>query len=106
VRWRFPYHRFEPRRAFPTEADVMAEWGHVRRCYTRARLEDLLGPAVRWSTFINPVSVISHDVEFSRLPRVLKRAVALAAAPIGWAGYALHPVDGPGTEVVGAWRRF
>jgi SAM-dependent methyltransferase len=103
-RWRFPYHR-ALRRVCPTDAEVMADWGHVRRGYALDRLDALFGPGrTAAATFITPVSVVAHDLAFSRLgPRARRVAVALAA-PAAWVAHALHRPSGPGTETAAAWR--
>lgn len=50
--WRFPYYRIMER-VCPSDADVMAEWGHVRRGYALSELEALFGgPPERTATFI------------------------------------------------------
>jgi GT2 family glycosyltransferase/SAM-dependent methyltransferase len=103
-RWRFPY--YGPfRRVCPADEDVMAEWGHVRRGYRLDRLDALLGPHRTGSaTFITPVTVVAHDLAFSRLPPRVRRAAVALVAPVAWVGSALHRPSGPGTETAGAWR--
>src|SRR6202040_1018121 len=60
--WRFPYYRF------------MKKW-----C-----------PSEGAATFISPLTVLCHDVAFSRIPGRLRRAICLALSPITWIGYAMH----------------
>ena len=63
--WRFPYYRFMTP-ICPTEEEMFAEWGHVRRGYSLEELEALIGlPCERSATFISPVTVLCHDVAFS-----------------------------------------
>jgi GT2 family glycosyltransferase/SAM-dependent methyltransferase len=102
-RWRFPY--WAPlRRVCPTDEDVMAEWGHVRRGYRLERLDALFGPHRRASaTFITPVTVVAHDLAFSRLGARARRVAVALAAPAAWVAYALHRPSGPGTETAAAW---
>ena len=102
--WRFPYHA--PLRAIcPPDTEVMAEWGHVRRGYTTSQLEDLVGrPVTRWATFIGPVTVLAHDLAFSRLPGKVRRGLITALAPVVWTAYALHRPHSPGTETAWWWR--
>ncbi len=89
----------------PTDEDVMAEWGHVRRGYRIERLDELLGPGREAAaTFITPVSVVAHDLAFSRLPPRARRLAVAAAAPAAWVASALHRPGGPGTETAAAWR--
>ena len=104
-RWRFPYYGFL-RPICPTDADMIAEWGHVRRGYALPELEKLFGaPPLTWTTFITPVTAIGHDIGFSKLPQRLRRAICAGLAPLTWAGYRLHRRTGPGTETVSAWRK-
>lgn len=102
--WRFPYHA--PFRTIcPPDTEVMAEWGHVRRGYTTAQLEALVGrPVTRWATFIGPVTVLAHDLAFSRLPGRVRRGLITALAPVVWTAYALHRPHSPGTETAWWWR--
>lgn len=101
--WRFPYYRAY-RRFTPTDADVMAEWGHVRRGYRVVELDQLVGRAHdALATFITPLTVLAHDVAFSRLrPRVC-RAVGLALAPLVVPAARLHAPHGAGTEIALRW---
>ena len=104
-RWRFPY--FRPlARITPTEEELFAEWGHVRRGYSLAELEALVGlPAQHAASFINPLTALNHDLAFSRLRSPVRRALCTAIAPLTWAGYALHLPHTPGTETAAAWRK-
>ena len=102
--WRFPYHRVL-RALCPTDADVMAEWGHVRRGYTTGELEALVGqPVTGWATFISPVTVLAHDLAFSRLPSRVRRLLITGLAPLVWTAYALHRPHWRGTETAWWWR--
>jgi GT2 family glycosyltransferase/SAM-dependent methyltransferase len=102
-RWRFPYYRaLAP--VCPRDVDVMAEWGHVRRGYRLDDLDRLVGlPHARAATFISPVTVVGHDLSFSRLPGRVRRALVAALSPITWLAYALHRPFAPGTETAAAW---
>ncbi|MDP9417451.1 MAG: glycosyltransferase [Actinomycetota bacterium] len=101
--WRFPYYRIY-RRFTPTDQDVMDEWGHVRRGYRVAELDRLVGRAHdALATFITPVTVVAHDIAFSRLPRRVKRLVGLAVAPVVVPAAALHRPGGAGTEIALRW---
>lgn len=103
--WRFPYHPVMAP-VCPTEEEMWARWGHVRRGYGVDDLQALLGLRLEGSaTFINPVTVISHDLMFSRLPFPLRWAGTVALSPVTWLGYALHDRDSPGTETATAWRK-
>ncbi|MEJ7799570.1 MAG: glycosyltransferase [Ilumatobacter sp.] len=101
--WRFPHYRAYARLC-PPERAVMDEWGHVRRGYRVAELDDLVGRAHDASaTFITPLTVLAHDLAFSRLPPRLKRLIGLALAPVVVPAARLHRPTGPGTEWALRW---
>jgi SAM-dependent methyltransferase len=103
--WRFPYYRFM-KPFCRSEAEMFAEWGHVRRGYSRDELGALLDvPCERSATFISPVTVLCHDVAFSRAPARVRRAICRGLSPITWLGYALHGQNSRGTETASAWRK-
>jgi len=102
--WRFPYHR-ALRTLVPTEEELFARWGHVRRGYSIAELTRLIGVApAATATFINPVTSIAHDIGFSRLPQRVRRILGALAFPVAWGGYVLHEQNAPGTETASCWR--
>ncbi|MDQ3714847.1 MAG: glycosyltransferase [Actinomycetota bacterium] len=102
--WRFPYYAVAAP-ICPTDEDVMAEWGHVRRGYALSELDRLVGSAaLRWATFINPVTVLNHDLAFSRLPSRVRRGLLSILSPVSWLGYAVHRPHWPGTETAAVWR--
>lgn len=103
--WRFPYYRLM-RPFCPSEEEMFAEWGHVRRGYALDELEALIGfPCRSKATFINPITVLCHDVSFSNLSRRRRRYLCLALSPLTWAGYAFHGAIGTGTETASAWQK-
>ncbi len=103
--WRFPYHRWM-KACCPPEEKLFALWGHVRRGYSRAEAEALVGfPASRTATFINPLTVLCHDVAFSNLPRRAKQLCWLLLTPITIAGYAFHSRNSRGTETAYRWTK-
>ena len=103
--WHYPYYRFM-RRWCPPEAQLMQQWGHVRRGYTPAALAALFGrTAQRSASFVNPLTAFYHDVSFSRLGARKRRLAYAVAAPLTVAGYLLHRADGAGTENAFAWQR-
>ena len=103
--WRYPYHAFM-RRWCPAEARLMAEWGHVRRGYSRGALAELFGgSAESRSSFINPVTAFFHDISFSRLRRRWRTLLYAAAAPATAVAYAAHRSAMAGMETAFAWRR-
>jgi ubiquinone/menaquinone biosynthesis C-methylase UbiE len=103
--WRFPYYGFlQP--ICPTDRDMMAEWGHVRRGYTLDELNNLIGlPCQKSATFINPVTALCHDISFSRLPQFARRSICAGLSPLTWLGYILHKPETIGTETATAWKK-
>jgi SAM-dependent methyltransferase len=102
--WRHPHHRAMTAIARPEE-ELFREWGHVRRGYAPGELDALVGlRAQRTATFINPVTVVCHDLAFSRLPGRVRRAACWAIAPVTLTGYALHRPASPGTETAYRWQ--
>jgi GT2 family glycosyltransferase len=101
--WRFPYYRFM--KAFcPPEEKLFAEWGHVRRGYSRAELDELVGfAASRTASFINPLTVLCHDIGFSNLSWRRRKLCWALLGPITLAGYMLHRAGGKGTETAYVW---
>lgn len=103
--WRFPYYGLL-RPLCPSEAAVMAEWGHVRRGYRLEALESIVGfPADRIANFITPLTVPGHDIAFSRLPPRLRTLACALLMPLTGLGYLLHRPEGRGTETAAAWRK-
>ncbi|MEG5042701.1 MULTISPECIES: hypothetical protein [unclassified Microcoleus] len=90
----------------PPEAEVMAEWGHVRRGYTSDELTALIGfPCQSSATFINPLTVLCHDVAFSRLSSLKRQFFCTALTPLTWVSYWLHKPESLGTETAYAWQK-
>ncbi|MEG5042078.1 MULTISPECIES: class I SAM-dependent methyltransferase [unclassified Microcoleus] len=103
--WRFPYYGFM-KPLCPPEAEVMAEWGHVRRGYTIDELTALIGfPCQTSATFINPLTVLCHDVAFSRLSSLKRQFFCTALTPLTWVSYWLHKPESLGTETAYAWQK-
>lgn len=104
AQWRFPHYRlFNP--ICPAETSIMAEWGHVRRGYTLADLQRLLSvPCQKYATFINKITVVGHDIAFSRLPKLVRLSLLWLLAPVIWAGYWGHHATTPGTEIASCWQ--
>ncbi|MEG3873697.1 MULTISPECIES: class I SAM-dependent methyltransferase [unclassified Microcoleus] len=103
--WRFPYYGvMKP--LCPPEAEVMAEWGHVRRGYRIDELTGLIGlPYQSSATFINPLTVVCHDFAFSRLPPLIRLLFCTALSPVTWVSYWLHKPESLGTETAYAWQK-
>lgn len=102
--WRFPYHRgLAP--LCPSDLDVMAQWGHVRRGYSDDDLSQLVGrPPLAVATFINPVTAVAHDLGFARLPGPVRRALIGVLLPVVLPAYVLHRPGWKGTESAWWWR--
>jgi SAM-dependent methyltransferase len=101
--WRYPYHRFM-KPFCPPEEELFAEWGHVRRGYSRAEIEELVEfPASRTASFINPLTVLCHDIGFSRLTRRRRQLCWAMLSPITLAGYLFHRPGVKGTETAYVW---
>jgi GT2 family glycosyltransferase/SAM-dependent methyltransferase len=101
-RSRFPYFRVL-RPVCAAEADQLAEWGDVRRGYSVAELERLLGlPCAERRGFVNPLTVLCHDVSFSRLPRRVRRGLCALLFPLSWAGFRLGR---GGIRTAASWQK-
>lgn len=75
-------------------------------CYALDQLGKLITiPRERCSTFICPLTVLCHDIGFSRTPARLRRAICVALSPVTWIGHALRTSDGAGTETASARRK-
>lgn len=102
--WRFPYYDIM-QVICPQDVDVMAEWGHVRRGYSKEALEALIQmPCQDMATFINPVTVVLHDISFSHLSPLPKAIASLAVSPITWLSYGIHQPESKGTETAYCWQ--
>ncbi|NJM70776.1 MAG: class I SAM-dependent methyltransferase [Scytonema sp. RU_4_4] len=103
--WRFPYYEFM-KPLCPAEAEVMAEWGHVRRGYTLAELQALINlPYQGYATFINPLTVLGHDIAFSHLSHRRRQLLCTMLSPLTWLSYYLHKPQAMGTETASAWQK-
>jgi SAM-dependent methyltransferase len=103
--WRFPYY---PALApiCPTDEDMIAEWGHVRRGYALPDLVRLFGRApVKTAGFITPLTALGHDLAWSKLPETARRALCAVVSPLTWLAYAAQPASRPGTEIAASWRK-
>lgn len=103
--WKFPYYDFlQP--ICPKDTDVMAEWGHVRRGYTLNELKQLIQlPCQTYATFINPITVLCHDISFSKLSPRKRELICLLLSPLTGSSYALHHPTGAGTETASTWQK-
>jgi SAM-dependent methyltransferase len=103
--WRFPYYGFM-KPFCPTEEEKFAEWGHVRRGYSLGDLKRLIPVACTgYATFINPVTVLCHDIAFSHLPERTRRRLCTLLKPVTLLGYTLHKPGSKGTETASVWQK-
>lgn len=103
--WKFPYYQFM-KPICPDEADIMAEWGHVRRGYTVSQLQELIGfRALTCATFINPITVLCHDIGFSNLSTSIRLSICTLLSPLTWLSYFLHRPTSLGTETASLWQK-
>lgn len=103
--WQFPYYKFM-KYICPSEADVMKEWGHVRRGYTLTELKTLINlPFAKSATFINPLTVLNHDIAFSNLSPKRRQLLCKMLSPLTWLSYYLHKPQTKGTETASAWQK-
>lgn len=103
--WRFPYYGvMSP--LCPSDQEVMAEWGHVRRGYTLDELKELINlPCLNWANFITPVTIVGHDFAFSKLSPIQREFFCMLLSPITWLGYYLHQPQAKGTETASVWQK-
>jgi GT2 family glycosyltransferase/SAM-dependent methyltransferase len=103
--WRFPYYAaLAP--ICPTDEDMIAEWGHVRRGYAPTDLARLFGrPPVKTAGFISPLTALGHDLAWSKLPEPVRRGLCALVSPLTWLAYAAHPASRSGTEIAASWRK-
>ena len=103
--WRFPYYSLM-KPICPTDQEIMAEWGHVRRGYTLDELKKLINlPCLGYATFTNPLTVIGHDFAFSHLAPLQREFFCAAISPLTWLGYVLHKPEAMGIETALAWQK-
>jgi SAM-dependent methyltransferase len=102
--WRYPYY---PAMQYlgPAEEVLLSEWGHVRRGYSAADLVELFGAEPLCSaTFINPLTVVFHDLAFSNLSRTSRLLCYAVTSPLAVLGYLAHQPNSPGTESAFLWQ--
>jgi len=101
-RWRFPYYRIM-RCLCPDDQQIMGEWGHVRRGYSGDELRRLFGSPLATANYITPITVVGHDLSFSKLGGKQLLLACVLASPLTWLGYLLHRPTGSGEERVSCW---
>ena len=103
--WQFPYYSFM-QSICPTDKEIMADWGHVRRGYTLEELKQLIElPCLDYATFTNSLTVIGHDVAFSNLSPTVREILCIALSPLTFIGYALHKPHSEGIETASVWQK-
>ena len=102
--WRYPHYRFmHP--ICPHQADLLAEWGHVRTGYSLTELEGLFSSEfVERSGFINRVTVVNHDLAFSLLPHRIRKILSILLGVPTWCGYLFGAGNLTGNEIALAWQ--
>ena len=103
--WRYPYYKVV-KPICPPEEELFAEWGHVRRGYTLDELKNLIGlPCQGYATFINPLTVLCHDVAFSHLSDRKRQFFCTTLSALTWLSHALHKPQATGTETASVWQK-
>ena len=103
--WRFPYYNFV-KPICPEEKEVMNEWGHVRRGYTLEELNGLIALSCKkYATFINPITVLCHDVAFSNLSSRKRKWICQLVSPLSLLSYYCHHPHDKGTETAYLWQK-
>jgi len=104
-RWRYPvYAIFKP--FCPSEEELFASWGHVRRGYNLPRLERMFNGSPRMKGgFINDKLALSHDIAFLKLPWPVRVLMHAAVAPVSIVGWVSHKPGDPGTEIAASWQK-
>jgi len=102
--WRYPRYRLM-RSICPSQAELMAEWGHVRTGYALEALNEMIGgDQVARAGFINRITVVNHDLAFSYLPRRVRKLLGVLLAPPTWCGYLLDAGNSSGSEIAVTWQ--
>lgn len=103
--WQFPYYKIW-QSICPQAREIMQEWGHVRSGYNLKELTSLISlPCQKSATFINPLTVICHDIAFSNLSLRQKRLICKLISPLTWLGYYFHRPETKGTETAYVWQK-
>lgn len=104
--FRHPYYPWPFRLFCYTEREIWDQWGHVRRGYTADEVLRLF-PACEpmgIAPYLNPLTVIAHDIGFSKLPVKARVGMILAQYPLTLMGYGLGS-PGPKLSRAIAFRR-
>ena len=105
-RWRFPFYPGMGR-ICPSEHEIMNTWGHIRKGYSLAHLQSIIQrPRLAFESYINPLTVMAHDVGFSKLSPVLRQLICVLLIPMTALGYALPFMSHWGMETVSVWRNI
>jgi ubiquinone/menaquinone biosynthesis C-methylase UbiE len=89
--FRHPYYKWPFGLFCYTEQEVWEQWGHVRRGYTEEEVIRLFPrcEAVGTAPYLNPLTVIAHDIGFSKLPVKARVALILLQYPVTLIGYGI-----------------
>lgn len=104
--FRHPYYKWPFKLFCYTEQEVWDQWGHVRRGYSAdevVRLFPCCAP-LGIASYLNPLTVIAHDIGFSKLPVKVRVGLILLQYPITLAGYGIG-CPGPRLSRAVAFRR-
>lgn len=103
--WQFPYYSFM-QSICPSDREIMAHWGHVRRGYTLEELKKLIDlPCAEYATFTNSLTAIGYDLGFSNLSFLQRELLCIALSPLTWLGYILHKPHSEGIETASVWQK-
>ncbi len=91
--WRFPFHAFM-KAISPSEKSLLKHFGHVRKGYTIDQIEKLFKKCriVRTEHFVNDMSSLFYDLEYSRLV-VIKNIILRVLAPLLFLNFKLVKRD-------------
>jgi SAM-dependent methyltransferase len=87
--WRHPFYRAGLGMLFHSEEEIMAQWGHVRRGYSKRQMQGLFPGCelIASTSYMNPLTVIAHDISFSKLGTRIRIALILSQYPLTLIGY-------------------
>jgi ubiquinone/menaquinone biosynthesis C-methylase UbiE len=98
AKWRYPFYKGLFSRICYREEEVMAQWGHVRRGYSFEQLVQMFDgcKVTGRASYINPLTVIAHDIAFSKLVKPVKWGLIVLQYPVTLIGYVFGC---PGTKM-------
>lgn len=104
--FRHPYYKWPFKLFCYTEQQIWDQWGHVRRGYTQDEVIALFPSCepTGVAPYLNSLTVIAHDIGFSRLPVKVRVGLILMQYPITLIGYVIGS-PGPRLSRAIAFRR-